>query len=267
MYFGAVFFNTIAKQLTCVNENPSMEKVLIPVFEQYKNIREFVNDLSKANLRSWREAYPKANRFRHNKLPRTRVILSQGFDIQCFLKELNSLDYNIDYECKALLVLKRVNENLLEYWIDTTTLNSESAMFKLPEGPLTYWNFRLLYEALDALKFNAFAHCSSGLKELNWDGVRSFNPNNKTCYGIKRAVGGIRVSYLRNVDARINEKFEVGKSNELVDMGLHDILLYALKILVCVKNVIVGETKDVVDKIYNSLCDDWLYNRNISENL
>jgi hypothetical protein len=267
MYFGRRSLKILSEQLTCLNENPNMKQALIPVFEKYKNIRDFINDLSKANLRSWRVAYPRANRFRHHKLPRTRIISSKCFDIQCLLKELNSLAYNIDYDCESLLVLNDVREGLLECWINSVELNNDSAMFKLPETSLTYWNFRLFYEALEALKFNAFAHCSAGLKDLNWDGVSSFNPNNKLCYGIKRAVGGIRASYLRSVDARINEKFEVGKSNELVNMKLHDLLLYALKILVRVKSEIIGETKNVVDSIYNSLSDDWLYNRNLSSNI
>jgi hypothetical protein len=263
MYFGSVFFKTIASNFVKINENSSMKNVLNPVFEQYKCIGSFMNDLSLVNLKSWRKAYPKANRFRHSKLPRSRIIVSQPFDTNDLIKSLNSLAYNIDYDCKALVALKKVIENILEHWIDSNELKNDSDLFKIPEKSLIFWNFRLFYDALDSLKHNHFAYCSSTIRELNWNGVNSFNSNNKICYGIKRSVGGIRASYLRSIDNRINEKFDINKSNHFVNETLYDILLYALKVLVHVKRFIVGQTESIVLSLYNCLINDFLYNGNI----
>jgi hypothetical protein len=263
MYFGSVFFKKIASNFVKIDENSSMKNVLNPVFEQYKCIGSFMNDLSLVNLKSWRKAYPKANRFRHFKLPKSRIIVSQPFDTNDLIKSLNSLAYNIDFDCKALVVLTKVIDNILEHWIDSSELKNDSDLFKIPEKSLNFWNFRLLYDALDSLKHNHFAYCSSTLRELNWNGVNSFNPNNKICYGIKRSVGGIRASYLRSIDNRINEKFDNNKSNQFANEAIHDILLYALKVLIRVKLIIVGKAEGIVSSLYNCLIDDFLNNRNI----
>lgn len=262
MIFDKSFFSEIAENFTFINDSCELRGVLHPVMEQYKDVREFVNELSKANLRSWRVAYPNANRYRHDKLPRTKKLNSKPFDIRVLIKNLNSLDYNIDYDCKALRVLKEVNHKIQLDWISTEKL--DEALFTLPEKQLVFWNFRLLYDALESLKFNSFAHCSSYLKELNWDGVSTLNPNNKQCYGLKRIVGGIRVEYLRCMNARINEKFTIGPSNSFNEKSLGDIVLYALKVVVKVLSLVEGRIKELLNKIFNHLFDDYLYNRNLS---
>jgi len=260
--FGKVGFTAFAEQLTFVSENVQMSHVLLPVLKQYKNIREFVNDLSRANLRSWRKAYPKANRFRYDKLPRTRELKSRRFILRNLIQNLSRLAYNIDYDCPALSALEKLIDNLIGYWIQTLEFQNNSDMFQLPETPLTTNNFKSFYGALVSLRFSAFAYCKHGLEELNFGGVRSFNYNNKQFYGIERVTGGIRASYLRSIKAPSKEKLSVATycSKEFDDAKLHDVLLYALRFLNRVNIHITGRTSEVVEQLYNSLADDLLNN-------
>lgn len=256
-------FCVTAQRLTFLQEQNS--ETMKPILDSFKSIRTFLNDAIHANLRSYRVAYNhlirhrKISRQRLRKLPATRKIIPCSMsnrELRSLIKDLQMIEYNIDYDCKAKKAMQQVIYNVTDILINNHEMQEPKPFMDLRET-LTMFDFRMFYDSLHALKFNPKAHAACQIKNWNSDGpVVSSNTNNKMFEGLSRMVGGLRASYLRYINSPTQEKFTPQHTDAFKTQPTMDIIAYALMVTSQIRRNSKGKAKELAERLQNSLADD-----------
>ena len=266
MYFYKSFYQSIASNIAYVSKQHT--SVLNEVLGEYKSIQHFLNDCSKANLHSWRERYPNANRYRHQKLPASAVIKPEEISLSELIKVLSRLEYNIDMDCLANDILESLIVELQLLFVQMCPVNTQLADFVksdcLNEYGISNNGFSMLHQVFEALRYSPLAHSTETLKAINHDGYLCgfSNMNNRVFNGLFRLTGYIRAQTLRSLGCPAKEKFVAANNFELKKHTLNQQVVIGLKVLATVLPVIHGKAYDVVKRIFDLLIDDLLHNRN-----